>query len=395
VVFCDLDDFKAVNDTLGHDAGDALLVAIAERFLATARASDTVARLGGDEFGVLIEEDGDAAVLAQRMLIALAAPIELFDRKLRVHASIGVASVAADDPSIDGQELLKRADVAMYAAKRSGKFTVAAWTPQLRDLHVDDLDLQLALTAAVTAGLVHVALQPVLLGDGSVYGYEALARWDYQGRPVPPDVFIALAERSGVLPLLDMTEIRRAIALIDTLPAGAEPPVLTVNIGLSHLPDERLVPALLGLLAQNGIAPSRLVVEVPEDRSIEDPAVLRTLNGLREAGVRLALDDFGVGYSSLGRMAVLRPDLVKLDRSFVSTLQTSQDSRDMIAAVIDLAHRVGARVIAEGVETPEQLAMVRAAGADAVQGFLLGVPTQPPAGGLVAAGARLARNAQG
>ncbi|MDX6254192.1 MAG: diguanylate cyclase [Frankiales bacterium] len=379
VVFCDLDDFKAVNDTLGHDIGDALLVALADRFRASARAGDTVARLGGDEFGILIEDEGEALALAQRILTDLAAPIMLADRQLRVRASIGVATIAGTDPPVDGQELLKRADVAMYAAKRSGKFTVAAYSPELRDLHVDNLDMQLALTADVTNDAVRVALQPILLSDGSVYGYEALARWDYEGLPIAPATFIPMADRAGALPTLDMSVISKAVACIDSLPAGAGPATLTVNIGLSHLPDERLAPALLNLLALHRIDPRRLVVEIPEDRSIENPAVVRTLTLLRVAGVQLALDDFGVGYSSLSRMGQLRPDLVKLDRSFVVALESSPDARDMLAAVIDLSHRIGARVIAEGVETEPQLAIARAAGCDAVQGFLLGVPAEPPA----------------
>jgi diguanylate cyclase (GGDEF)-like protein len=379
VVFCDLDDFKAVNDTLGHDIGDALLVALADRFRASARAGDTVARLGGDEFGILIEDEGEALTLAQRILTDLAAPIMLADRQLRVRASIGVATIASTDPPVDGQELLKRADVAMYAAKRSGKFTVAAYSPELRDLHVDNLDMQLALTADVTNDAVRVALQPILLSDGSVYGYEALARWDYEGLPVAPETFIPMADRAGALPTLDMSVISKAVACIDSLPAGAGPATLTVNIGLSHLPDERLAPALLDLLALHRVDPRRLVVEIPEDRSIENPAVVRTLTLLRVAGVQLALDDFGVGYSSLSRMGQLRPDLVKLDRSFVVALESSPDARDMLAAVIDLSHRIGARVIAEGVETEPQLAIARAAGCDAVQGFLLGAPAEPPA----------------
>jgi EAL domain-containing protein (putative c-di-GMP-specific phosphodiesterase class I) len=315
--------------------------------------------------------------LAHRMLAALAEPIMLADRQLRVHASLGVATVSSSDPPIDGQELLKRADLAMYAAKRSGKFTVAAYTPELRDLHFDNLDMQLALAADVVNGAIRVALQPILLADGSVWGYEALARWDYEGSPVLAESFVAMADRAGVLATLDMSVISKAVACVDSLPAGAGPSVLTVNIGLSHLPDERLAPALLNLLAEHRVDPRRLVVEIPEDRSIEDPAVVLTLARLRGAGVQLALDDFGVGYSSLSRMGQLRPDLVKLDRSFVTALESSPDARDMLAAVIDLSHRIGARVIAEGIETDGQLAIAKTAGCDAVQGFLLGHPTEP------------------
>ena len=377
VLFCDLDEFKVVNDTLGHDAGDALLVAVAERLGLTVRTGDTVARMGGDEFAILIEDDSDAVALAERLLEALAAPLILVERRLRVHASIGVATVRTGDPSIDAHELLKRADVAMYSAKGAGKFTVAAYTPALRDVQGDDLDIRLALSADIADGAVRAALQPILLADGSVYGYEALARWDYAGQPVPPVNFVAMAERAGALAALDLSVISQGIASINSLPSGDEPALLTVNIGLTHLPQVRLVPTLLAMLAEHGVSPERLVVEVPEDRAIGDPAVLRTLTELRAAGVQLALDDFGVGYSTLSRMGQLRVDLVKLDRSFVLGLESSADARDMLAAVIDLAHRMGARVIAEGIETPGQLSIVTALGCDAVQGFLLGRPMEP------------------
>ena len=326
---------------------------------------------------MLIEDDGDALALAERILTALSAPIVLVDRTLRVHASIGVAVVARTDDPIDGVELLKRADLAMYAAKRSGKFTVAEFTAALRDGHADDLDMQLALTADVASGAVRAALQPILHADGTVYGYEALARWDYDGQPVQPLTFVPMADRAGVLPDLDLGVIAQGIASIDGLPAGAEPAVLTVNIGLTHLPNPQLVPTLLGLLAQHDVAPHRLVIEIPEDRSMEDPAVVRTLKALREAGMLLALDDFGVGYSSLSRMGHLRADLVKLDRSFVVELESSAPARDMFSAVVDLAHRMSAQVIAEGIETEGQHTIARALGCDAVQGYLLGRPTEP------------------
>jgi EAL domain-containing protein (putative c-di-GMP-specific phosphodiesterase class I) len=190
---------------------------------------------------------------------------------------------------------------------------------------------------------------------------------------VPPDIFIALAERSGLLSVLDMTVIQRAVTLIDLMPGGSQPPVLTVNVGLSHLPDDRLVPSLLDLLAQQDIAAHRLVIEIPEDRSIEDPAVLRTLTGLRAAGVRLALDDFGVGYSSLGYLTTFRFDEVKIDKSFVKKLDRIE-SRAVISSIVQLSQSLNLTTVVEGIETAEQLATVRPLGIELAQGYLFGSP---------------------
>jgi diguanylate cyclase (GGDEF)-like protein len=386
IILCDLDNFKTVNDTLGHDAGDALLMGVADRLRAIFRSGDTVARLGGDEFGILIEGGAEIDLFASRTLEALARPMSLSGRQVSVHASIGVALIDGTDQDIDDQELLKRADVAMYAAKKAGKATVATYDATMRDLELDDLDLQIALLTDIGEGRIRTFFQPIFTMDGAIYGYEALARWDYLGRAISPETFIAVAERVGALAQLDMCVISNAIAALHSLPAGPEPACLTVNIGLSHLPDPGLAARLLGLLLHNDVAPRRLVVEIPEDRVIDDPAVLVTLRSLRQAGIVVALDDFGVGYSSLSRLGTLETEIVKLDRSFVANLRPHGVAADVLSAVVDLSHRLGARVIAEGIETEEQLEIVRQVGCDAVQGFLLGRPAAAPA--LASAGRR-------
>jgi diguanylate cyclase (GGDEF)-like protein len=373
LLFCDLDDFKIINDTLGHDAGDQVLVAIAERLRATVRAGDTVARLGGDEFAILLEDGGDPIDLSARLLDAMTAPVPLGMRRVPVRASIGITTVRADQAPTDTQELLKQADLAMYAAKRSGKATCVSWSPALNDAHVDDLDVRLELAADVLSGSLGVAYQPILLADGGLFAHEALARWRRDGVPVPPDTFIPVADRAGFLADLDMLII--STALKSTRALGPDHSI-SVNVGLTHLADPQLLGRIEDLLAQHDFNPRHLIVEVPEDHAIDIPEVHQTLRALRRLGIRLALDDFGVGYSSLSRIGTLNPDIIKLDRSFVAPLSEAGRHADFVAGVIGLAHRLGAVVIAEGVETADQLQTLREINCDAMQGYLLGRPQE-------------------
>ncbi|UQX89084.1 EAL domain-containing protein [Jatrophihabitans telluris] len=373
LMFCDLDDFKLVNDTLGHTAGDQVLLAVADRLRATMRAGDTIARLGGDEFAILLEDRGDPIELSQRLLTALEPPVQVGERRVPVRASIGVTTVSPDQAPQSSQDIVRQADVAMYTAKRSGKSTSVRWRPELDDDNPDDLDLRLDLRSAVAAGSIALALQPILLMDGSPYAQEALARWRRNGRAVPPTTFIAVADRAGLLPDLDMTVIGKAVSLVDSLDPGEG---ISVNIGLSHLADPGLPQRLEDLFSRYGMNPERLIVEVPEDQSIDRPEVLRSLRTLRQLGVRIALDDFGVGYSSLSRISAVNPDIIKLDRSFIAPLYAEGKHTDFVAGIIDLAHRLNAMVIAEGVEDAGQLETLRSIGCDAVQGYLTGRPVE-------------------
>lgn len=378
VMFCDLDDFKSVNDTLGHDAGDALLAAVAERLRAVVRTGDTIARLGGDEFAILLEDDGEAAELAGRLQDALAAPVPIENRLVPVRASVGTATVHPADASTDIQELLKRADIAMYAAKRAGKSTSVAYTPELREQITDDLDLRLRLAQDVEAGQVRTAYQPIVLADGRPYAFEALARWSYRGETMAPARVIPIAARAGLLPALDLLMIRNALARTQGPGPERSRKKVSVNLGLTHLPDADLPARLIDLLAEFGVPSSRLIVEISENEAVEDPRALATLERLRELGVSLALDDFGVGYSSLGRFGTLSPEIVKLDRSFVALLSAPAPSPRLLEGVIDLAHRCGSFVIGDGVETEHQLNTLRELGCDAMQGFLVGDPVVWP-----------------
>jgi diguanylate cyclase (GGDEF)-like protein len=374
VLFCDLDDFKSVNDTLGHDAGDLLLAEVAQRLVDITRPSDTVARLGGDEFALLLEDDADGDAVAARVLAEVfTVPVRVAHREVPVRASIGVAVLVAGELKLGSRELVRRADVAMYSAKRHGKGTAVPYAHVMAESADFDLDLQLALARDIAAGDVRAALQPVYLMDGSLRGYEALARWRYKGRPVAPDVFIPIAERAGLLPMLDMAVIDQAIARLAAQPGST---FVSVNIGIRHLATPGVVAQVAGLMQQRGLAAHRLVVEVPEDQAIGDPEVLANLAAFRNLGVRLAMDDFGVGYSCLSRIGDIRPEIIKLDRSFVMPLDEPGHGTEIIAGIIELAHRIGAVVIGEGVETTAQLEVLAGLGCDGVQGYLLGRPEE-------------------
>jgi diguanylate cyclase len=374
VLLLDLDDFKSVNDSLGHAAGDQLLVLVAERLRAATRTGDTVARLGGDEFAVLIEDDGDPEELAQRILAALDQPAALHGRHVPVHASIGIAPLAASAEPSTAADLLKQADMAMYAAKLAGKSIAMTFHEGMTE-GADEFDLRADVTEAVLTQSIDVHFQPLFTPTGSLLGFEALSRWTHDGKAVPPDRFIPAAERAGVLWTLDQFVLERTLALLATNLARPHELFVTVNAGVDQLTDPDLPAQLARLLARHGLVPAQLVLEVPETRLYTDPAATAaTLHGLRRLGVRLALDDFGVGYSSLARLQEMPPDIVKIDRCFVTPLGRPGSSTELLGAMIDLAHRTGAMVIAEGVEEREQLDELSRLGCDAVQGFLLGRP---------------------
>jgi len=386
VLLLDLDDFKSVNDSLGHAAGDELLKRVAERLLAATRSSDTVARLGGDEFAVLTEDDSDPLGLAQRILSALDQPVTLRGRLLPMQASIGIAPLRADAAPQTATDLLKQADMAMYAAKRAGKGTAMLYETDMTD-DADELDLRADVAAAVATQSIDVHFQPLFNPTGTLLGFEALSRWSRDGTNVPPDRFIPAAERAGVLRTLDELVLQRTLALLATGLARPNDLFVTVNTSVEQLTDRDLPEKLARALAVHGLSPHQLVLEVPEKRLYTDPATtVATLQALRRLGVRLALDDFGVGYSSLARLQEMPPDIIKVDRCFVSPLGRPGTSTVLIAAMFDLAHRTGAMVIAEGVERPEQLAELSRLGCDAVQGFLLGRPMPAAEAGALSRG---------
>jgi diguanylate cyclase (GGDEF)-like protein len=375
VLLLDLDDFKTVNDSLGHPAGDELLVRVTERLCATVRTGDTVARLGGDEFAILMEDGGDPFDTAGRILMSLDRPVSIAGRDLTVRVSIGLATLQAGEGSVDATEMLKRADVAMYAAKREGKGKLVPYTAALAGGDSEQLDLHAALLSDVGAGRIDVAYQPVHLANGTIRGFEALARWSYQGKPVSPATFLPAAEKAGVLARLDETVLRKAAA---EAAGWAEDVYISVNLSSVALGDLSFATRVATILHDAGVSPGRLSVEVLETTAIEaDDVALQTIRALRSLGVRVTVDDFGAGYASLARLRALQPDVIKVDRSLLADENDPSQPSALLTGITELAHRLGAWVVAEGIETETQHGAAIAAGCDAMQGYLLGHPTTP------------------
>jgi diguanylate cyclase (GGDEF)-like protein len=374
VLLVDIDDFKTVNDLLGHPAGDELLVRVSERLRATVRTGDTVARLGGDEFAILTEDGGEPLEVAGRVLAGLDQPVAIGDRQVTVRASVGLAALAPDDAPTTGPEILKRADVALYAAKRAGKSTIVRYSADLEGKNAHLLDLRAALAEDLAAGRIDVAYQPVFAAhDGSLQGFEALARWSHDGVTVAPAVFLPLARQLGQLARLDELVLRTAVAQAARWHAGVW---VSANIGRESLIDPEFPQRVATALQDAAFPADRLVIEVLETSVIEDDReALRTLELLRALGARISVDDFGAGYASLARLHALEPDIIKVDRSLIAAENDPGGPSPLLTGVAELGHRIGAVVVAEGVETPIQLAAAHAAGCDAVQGFLCGRPT--------------------
>jgi diguanylate cyclase (GGDEF)-like protein len=376
VMVIDLDDFKAVNDTLGHAAGDDVLIAVSERLRDAVRPENTVARLGGDEFAVLLEDPGSeegARFVAGRIVEVLSAPVELRDRELPMQGSVGVALGAGVE--VDAGELVRNADMALQTAKRGGKGTCRFFEPQMQAVARERFELEADLKRAVERDELMLVYQPVVeLETGRVRGLEALVRWRHPRRGlVPPADFIPLAEASGLIVPIGNWVLERACAetnvLRTRLPAhsGIE---VGVNISPRELARPDLADKIAGLLSESRCEPQCLVLEITETTLMAktDETVAR-LACLKDLGLRLAIDDFGTGYSSLAYLRHFPLDVLKIDRSFVGDLQQeSEDARTLARTVIELAHAFGFQTVAEGVETAEQLGILRDLGCDLGQG---------------------------
>jgi diguanylate cyclase (GGDEF)-like protein/PAS domain S-box-containing protein len=368
VLFVDLDRFKLINDSLGHIAGDRLLVAASERLQRCMRPEDLVARLGGDEFVVLClgpsGGDLDAAGVAQRVLLALRPAFPTADGVLSVRGSVGVA-VAADGAS--AETLIRDADTAMYAAKTGGGNRAVVFTDELRADVVRRQELEGGLRDAVRDGSVPLAYQPIVDEAGRIVGAEALLRWDFDGEPVDPAEAVAIAEQSDLIAELGMLVLRRALQDSAGWPADVR---LHVNLSAHQLDDE-FPTALRALLDQTRPAPGRLCLELTETAVRDDlEGLVGRLEQIRALGVRLAIDDFGVGNASLTYLARLPVQDLKIDRSFVSGLPQDGGSVAIVSGVVAMARAYGLQIVAEGVETREQdLACVRL-GCTRRQGFL-------------------------
>jgi diguanylate cyclase (GGDEF)-like protein len=374
VALLDLDDFKHVNDTRGHEAGDTLLVAVAERLTATLPEQDLVARLGGDEFAVVSASPPQQ--LVDRLLSCLDRPVEVAGVELSVAASIGVA--ASDGAHTTGSDLLRNADIAMYVAKTAGRGRAVVHRPEMSADLLSRLETRRSLAEAVELEQFVPWFQPVVdLATHRLVGFEALVRWARPGLPpLAPGSWMPAAEETGLVVDVDAQVLRAAarqlVSWSGTVP-GAGALALAVNASGRSLREPDVAQRVLTVLREEGLDPHRLVLEVTEGVLI-DEAVGARLQRLREAGVRIALDDFGTGWSSLTYLRRFPVDVLKIDRSFVATVADGEGGRAVPAAVLQLAAALRLEVVAEGIETPEQAAALRELGCTTAQGYLLGRP---------------------
>ncbi|UHC19741.1 EAL domain-containing protein [Methylobacterium currus] len=380
LLFLDLDGFKAVNDDFGHQAGDALLQQVAERLRRALPQAGLAARFGGDEFALLLPGmAGDLAVpLAEGLLIELARPYAIEgQRPCHVTASIGIAfAEGASTPDA----MLHQADCALYAAKSAGKAAWRSFTPELETERSDEERLEQDLRHAVAAGQLGVAYQPIIgLAHGGVSAQEALLRWTHPERgPVPPRKFIPIAEKSDLIRTLGLWVLDRACR---DAAAWPEPARICVNVSVRQLGDGSLPRAVGEILTRTGLAPRRLELEITETvLSNTTEGIVDDLQLLHAMGVRISLDDFGVGFSSLGRLRAYPFDRIKLDASFVRDAVERPDCRAIVGVVAELGRRLGIETVAEGVETPAQLAVIHEEGFTEAQGYLFGrAVLTPPA----------------
>jgi diguanylate cyclase (GGDEF)-like protein len=384
VLFVDLDDFKTVNDSLGHAAGDELLVGVAGRLKNALRSDDLVARFGGDEFAVLLHDGGGerALGLVNRLLGVLRAPFALSAGMASGRASGGLVTTAlggTDDVAEQAADLLRRADLAMYAAKAAGGSGCVEFRDELQHAMLERLALQDDITEAMIREDFSLQYQPVMdLATSRLVAVEALLRWHHPARgDVPPDVFIPIAEKSGAIVQMGLWVLQQACLDLkrwDELHPGNSLHV-AINVSARQLRDSSVGPQVARVLHRMDVDPSRLILEVTESLVMDDgEAAAATLWQLRALGIRIAVDDFGTGYSSLSRLVDLPLDDIKIDRSFIRELDISDAGATIVSAAIAMAHGLGLNVVAEGVETQEQLAFLLKSGCDQGQGYLFSRP---------------------
>lgn len=392
LLFLDLDEFKHINDTMGHETGDAMLQAVARCLEQTLRAADVVrplalnekiahsqlARLGGDEFTILlrnIQDRAGAEAVARRILAALDAPLMVNGRELRIGASIGIALATEVGESVS--DLLKSADLAMYDAKREGKNTYRFFCRSSAITSLKNLEIKDDLHRALDHNELQLAYQPQICArSGRLVGCEALLRWHHPDKGwIPPDVFIPVAEQSGLILPLGRWVILEACHQIKTWQAsGHRVPRVSVNVSFVQLLREDMHSLLLDCLARMDLSPDCLAVEVTESSIMQGEEAIAQLREIHRAGIRVALDDFGTGYSSLSALKGLPIDELKIDRSFVTDLNQGTDGKAIMSAVIAMARQLNLEVVAEGVETDAELAYLRQKGADIIQGYYFSKP---------------------
>jgi diguanylate cyclase (GGDEF)-like protein/PAS domain S-box-containing protein len=383
LLFLDLDRFKSINDSLGHAIGDRLLQSVAERLLTCVRNSDTVSRQGGDEFVILLPEvtqPADAAVTAEKILLALSTPHRIDRQDLHLAASIGIVTYPND--GTEAKILMKHADLAMYRAKDSGRNTYRFFEPDMNGYTADRQSLESGLHRAIERHEFVLHYQPMMcLDSGELTGVEALIRWRHPQRGlVPPAQFVPIAEESGFITAIGRWVLHEACRESRAWRAAGLPPMrIAINISTVELRDKGFVEGVGSVLEEHGLVPQDLELELTETFLMRDSnstaAVLQSLSTL---GVRIALDDFGTGYSSLSHLKRFPIDTLKIDQSFVHSLATDADDASIVSAVIGMGKGLQIRVVAEGVETQEQLAFLRKRGCPEGQGHYFSRPVSAP-----------------
>jgi diguanylate cyclase (GGDEF)-like protein/PAS domain S-box-containing protein len=405
VLFLDLDQFKAVNDSLGHSAGDALLIEVAGRLNTCTRPGDTIARLGGDEFAILVENAKatiEFTAVAERIRTALLEPVVIHGSSLVIRASIGIAT--ADPGMNDAEQLIRNADLAMYRAKERRDGVFVLYDPTMHSTLVDRLALEAELRLAVAEQLLHVHYQPTyMLDTGRLVGVEALVRWNHPDRgQIPPDAFIPIAEQTGLIHELGLFVLREACQQgrrwLDATPGV--PLSIAVNISGKQLQRIGFTDEVREVLVQTGLPPSSLVLEMTESVLMHDTdGSSQALLELKEMGIRIAIDDFGTGYSSLSYLHRFPVDILKIDRSFVERLSGVNAEESLVQSIVQLAQTLQLETIAEGIEDHGQLLALRRLGCQVAQGYHFGRPGPPDVVGQLlieaAADADVAKSAAG
>ncbi|MGH9086168.1 MAG: putative bifunctional diguanylate cyclase/phosphodiesterase [Acidimicrobiales bacterium] len=385
VLFLDLDNFKHVNDSLGHPAGDALLVAVTERLASCLREADTAARLGGDEFAILLEDVADlgrADEVAERILLALAAPYRIADKDVFATASVGIAG---HTPGLDGEQMLRNADLAMYTAKRLGKNRFERFDPTMHTAAMERIEVEADLRRACARGELRLQYQPIVsLDDGELLSVEALVRWQHPTRGLlAPGAFIGFAEESDLIEEIGQWVLQEACA--QTRRWQQEHPErrhigVSVNVSPRQLRNPAITTIVANTLRRTGLDAEDLTLEITEGAMMHDTEVaLARLHELKSLGVRLAVDDFGTGYSSLSYLQQFPIDVLKIDRSFVDRIEHGPEESSLARAIVRLAQSLHLSAVAEGVENAEQMGWLREIGCPSAQGFHLCRPVDPAA----------------